>query len=177
MYKSLIKKIAVFLLLMPALVFAHGPSRQKVVETLDVNATPDRVWSVISDFCGIKDWHPDVTDCVSDNGSEPDSIRVITLESGEQIKEKLIKIMPDKYRMQYMMVEPNVNVFPINTHGSSISVTENNSGGSTIEWKGAFYRSFPGPNPPEDQSDAAGHEKLSGLYKAGLQGIKQKLEQ
>ena len=162
---------------MPALVFSHGPSRQKVVETIDVNASPDKVWSVISGFCSIKDWHPGVTDCESDKGSEPDSIRVITLESGEQVKEKLIKIMPDKFRMQYMMVEPNPNAFPINTHGSSITVTENSSGGSTIEWKGAFYRSFPGPNPPEDQSDAAGQAKLSALYKTGLEGIKQIVEQ
>jgi hypothetical protein len=38
--------------------------------------------------------------------------------------------------------------------------------------KGAFYRAFPGPTPPEDQTDAAAIAAVTSLYEAGLEGIK-----
>ena len=164
-------------LLIPALAFAHGPSRQKVVEEIEINATPEKIWEIISDFCGIKDWHPGITECQSDNGTQPDSTRVITLENGEQIKEKLIKHLPDKLMIQYMMVEPNPNAFPINTHGSTISIKPSDNGGSVVTWKGAFYRIFPGPTPPPDQTDKVGREAISGLYRSGLENIKKQAEQ
>ena len=163
--------------LTPFIVLAHGPSRQKVVEEIEVNAAPDKVWAVIADYCSIKDWNPLITACESDNGSQPESIRIITLENGEQIKEKLIKYDPESYNIQYMMVEPNPNAMPVNTHGATISVKSNDNGGSIVTWKGAFYRSFPGPNPPPDQTDEAGKEIISNLYKSGLETIKSQAEQ
>ncbi|MCG8377836.1 MAG: SRPBCC family protein, partial [Proteobacteria bacterium] len=60
---------------------------------------------------------------------------------------------------------------PIATHGSTMTVTESDSG-SRIQWKGAFYRSFPGQQPPPDQTDAACIEAVTKLYKTGLEGIK-----
>ena len=168
--------VLISLLLFPGLCLAHGPSRQKVVKTVDIDAPPDKVWSIISGYCSIKDWNPLVTDCESDKGSDPDSIRVITLENGEKLKEKLIKYLPDQMKYQYMMVEPNIKALPINTHGSSITVTANDKGGTTVEWKGAFYRSFPGPNPPPELSDEAGHEKVGNLYDSGLMNLKKLAE-
>lgn len=164
------------LFLFPALCFAHGPSRQKVVKEIEIDAPPEKVWALISDYCSIKDWDPMVTGCESDNGTEKDSIRIITLENGEKIKEKLIKHLPDQMKYQYMMVEPNIKALPINTHGSSITVMANDKGGTTVEWKGAFYRSFPGPNPPPELSDEAGHEKVGELYESGLMHLKELAE-
>ncbi len=158
--------------LIPGLAFAHGPARQKVIEEIEVNAPPEKVWEIISEFCAIKDWHPRVTACESDNGTEPDSIRTITLDNGEQIMEQLVKILHEQHKFQYMMVEPNGNAFPINTHGCTISVTASDNGGSIVQWKGAFYRIFPGPNPPPDQTNEAGIEALTGFYKSGLENIK-----
>ena len=163
--------------LIPGLAFAHGPARQKIVEEIAVNAPPDKVWGIISDFCSVKDWLPGITACESDNGTQPDSIRIVTLESGEQLTEKLVKHEPDRYSMQYMMMEPNGKVFPINTHGATITVKASDNGGSVVEWKGAFYRLFPGTNPPPDQTDEAGKEALTKLYKAGLESIKKMAEQ
>ena len=62
---------------------------------LDVNkhiAAPAQllvVWSTISEFCSIKDWHPAIADCKeSKEGS--DTFRVLTLkDNGGTIKEKL----------------------------------------------------------------------------------------
>lgn len=173
---NIIRLIVISLFLFPALCFAHGPSRQKVVKEVEINAPPEKVWSLISEYCSIKAWNPLITECESDQGSQPDSVRVITLENGEQLKEKLIKYSPDQMTYQYMMVEPNTDALPINTHGASISVTANGKGGSTVAWKGAFYRSFPGPNPPPELSDEAGHEKVGSFYETGLNHLKKLAE-
>ena len=37
---------------------AHGPTRQKVTETISIDATPDAVWSRIKDFDALSKWHP-----------------------------------------------------------------------------------------------------------------------
>ena len=79
------------MLLIPVLVMAHGPSRQKVVQEIEINASADKVWKIIENFCSIQDWHPSVTKCSADNGSEIKSIRTIELENGEKINEILFK--------------------------------------------------------------------------------------
>jgi len=164
------------LLLFPALCLAHGPSRQKVVEKIDINAPPNKVWNLISNFCSISKWDPEITACTSDKGTTPNSIRTITLKNGAKVQEQLVRIFPDKHVYQYMMVKPNPKAFPINTHGSKITVADNGKGGSTVTWWGAFYRSYPGPTPPPELSDAAGRKAISALYRAGLEHLKELAE-
>jgi hypothetical protein len=176
MIHNLIRPGLLALLFIPLLAFAHGPSRQKVDQQIEINAPVAKVWGIISDFCSIKNWDPAVTACESDKGNEPDSTRTITLENGQKLKEKLVKYKPDDFTYQYMMIEPNVNAFPINTHGSTISVKAADGGKSIVEWKGAFYRSFPGPNPPPELSDEAGTKALTEFYMQGLQKIKKLAE-
>ncbi len=163
------------LLLIPALAFSHGPSRQKVVEEIEINAAPDAVWNIISEFCSIADWHPGIKHCTADKGSEIGSIRTIELENGEKIKEKLFKLEPDKKKMLYAMEKlaqgRMIAGLPVATLSSTITVTDN-GGTSTVQFKGAFYRSFSGPQPPPDQTDAACIVAVTKLYKAGLENIK-----
>ena len=166
--------IILALIIAPALAFAHGPSRQKVVEEIEINASPDKVWSIISDFCSIQDWHPGIKSCTADNGSKIESVRTIELENGEKIKEKLFKLDVGNKRIQYAMQLEKGRVIPglpIATHGATMSVSESGSG-SKVQWKGAFYRSFPGQQPPPDQTDQACIEAVTKLYKTGLEGIK-----
>ena len=47
------------LALFPTLASAHGPSRQKVTETVEINAPADKVWAVIGNFQDMS-WHPAV---------------------------------------------------------------------------------------------------------------------
>lgn len=169
-----LKLIVLSLAIIPALVFAHGPSRQKVVEEIEINADPDKVWNIISDFCSIQDWHPGIKSCTADNGSEIESIRTIELENGEKIKEKLFKMDADGKRVQYAMQLEKGRVIPglpIATHGATMTVSES-AGGAKVQWKGAFYRSFPGQQPPPGQTDQACIEAVTELYKTGLAGIK-----
>lgn len=160
------------LLLFPALCLAHGPSRQKVIEKIDINAPPAKVWNIISDFCSISKWNPMVTDCTSDKGTKPKSVRTITLKNGAKVQEQLAHYAPDKHMMQYFMLKANPKAFPISSHGSKITLKDNGKGGTTMIWWGAFYRSYPGPTPPPELSDAACRKAISTFYRAGMERLK-----
>lgn len=178
MHKQITTLLIAFLLV-PGLVLAHGPARVKVSKSIEINASADKVWSLISDYCSIKDWHPDISECNADKGSEPESVREITLANGEVIKEKLFKIDNEKKFMQYaMQLEKGriIEGMPISTHGAKITVSATDSG-SKVEWNGAFYRAFPGQEPPPELSDAACQEALETLYVNGLENIKKLAEQ
>ncbi len=41
-------------------VFSHGPTRQKIKESITINAKPEEVWNVIKDFGKINTWHPSI---------------------------------------------------------------------------------------------------------------------
>ena len=61
-------------------VAAHGPTRQKVTETVTVNAPAAQVWARIGDFAALKDWHPAVADSPVDKGNEVGSVRSVKLK-------------------------------------------------------------------------------------------------
>lgn len=169
--------IILLLLILPGLVSAHGPSRQKIVKEININASPEIVWGLISDFCSIADWNPAVTACAADKADQPGTIRTITLESGQALREKLIKKVPDMMRISYRLIEANVEAIPINTLGSSLTVIAVDDGTTNLEYKAAFYRSFPGLDPPPELSDAAAAKAIGELYEAGFNHLKQLAEQ
>ncbi|MCG8325154.1 MAG: SRPBCC family protein [Thiotrichales bacterium] len=176
---KLITPLFISLIIFPGLVFAHGPARVKVVKEIEINASPDKVWEIISDYCSIKDWHPDISECTADKGSETESVREITLANGEKIKEKLFKIDAGKKFMQYaLQLEKGriIEGLPVSTHGAKITVSES-GGGAKVEWKGAFYRAFPGQNPPPEMSDETCKAAVEKLYVNGLDNIKKLAEQ
>lgn len=49
---------------------AHGPSRNKIVETVDIDRPVDKVWAIVKDFDGLAKWHPAVASSVADKGNE-----------------------------------------------------------------------------------------------------------
>ena len=170
-----LKLILLSILLIPALTFAHGPSRQKAVEEIEIDASVDQVWEIVSEFCSIADWNPMVNNCTADKGSEIGSIRTIELENGEKISEKLFKLDTDKKKILYAMEKLEegrvIKGLPVATLSTTITVTDNN-GKSIVKLKGAFYRSFTGPQPPPELSDAACIEAVTKLYTSGLNNIK-----
>ena len=64
-------------------VLAHGPTRQKVIESIDINAESVLVWKKISDFKNF-DWNPDVTESKAKN-NEP-SLQFLLSRANEEAK-------------------------------------------------------------------------------------------
>lgn len=177
MMKAVAHLIFAMLLLLPAMLAAHGPSRQKVVREVQISAPAAEVWALIGDFCSISTWNPEVPECSATAGNNPDSVRTIKLGNGQPLQEKLVKHLPESMTLQYVLLEPNPDALPINTLGTTLSVRTADGGGSVVEWKAAFYRSFPGPTPPPELSDEAAVAAVTRIVEAGLTRMKELAEQ
>ena len=102
---------------------AHGGTRQKVVESIEINAAPDAVWNIIKDF-GAPNWIPAVASTKASNGSEKGSVREVTLKKGGVIKEVLKEEDASTHTIKYRVdEEPDCAVFPVNNYSATISIT------------------------------------------------------
>ena len=87
------------LALFPNLASAHGPTRQKATETVEINAPADKVWAVIGNFQDMS-WHPAVAKLEGSGGNDANATRTLTLTSGGTIDEKLMQNDPAKKTLQ-----------------------------------------------------------------------------
>jgi Polyketide cyclase / dehydrase and lipid transport len=65
--KSLLIAIAFAALALPQAGWAHGPSRQKITETIEIDAPPAKVWAAIADFHDMS-WLPGVAKTTGEGG-------------------------------------------------------------------------------------------------------------
>ncbi|MGA0563556.1 SRPBCC family protein [Ancylobacter sp. VNQ12] len=155
---------------------AHGPTRQKVSETIEINATPEKVWAVVSNFQD-GGWIPVVDKTVGTGGNAPGAKRTLTLKNGATVDEEVAKLEPEKMTLMYRIEQVDVKVLPVTNYSSWLIVTPVDGGAkSKVEWRGAFYRGYPNNDPPPELDDQAAVNAVTGLYKAGLDGLKKKIE-
>lgn len=154
---------------------AHGPTRQKVTETVELSAPPAEVWAVIGNFQDMS-WHPAVFSSTGENGNEIDATRVLTLGAadGPTIHEQLYKYSAEKMSYSYRITEVDVQVLPVTNYSSHLTVKPGANGGSLVEWRGAFYRGFPNNDPPPELNDEASVAAVTGVYRAGLDALKER---
>jgi hypothetical protein len=174
MVRGLSLTIALVAMLLPMAASAHGPTRQKVVETIEINAPADKVWAAVGNFQDMG-WHPAIVKTEGTGGNDAGATRTLTLKSGGQIYEKLVKYNAETRSLQYEITEVDLKVLPVTTYESWITVTDA-GGKSMVEWKGKFYRGFVNNDPPPELSDEAAVAAVTGVYKDGLAALKQKLE-
>ena len=148
---------------------AHGPTRQKVVETVTIAAPASAVWAKIGNFDALKDWHPSVEASPADKGNAEGSERRVALKGGGALVETLERY--DGAQMRYSYRAKDGGALPVTNYTSTVSVRAD--GGKTIvEWRGAFYRGHPNNDPPPDQNDEAAVRAITGVYQAGLANLK-----
>ncbi|MCB1897224.1 MAG: SRPBCC family protein [Rhodocyclaceae bacterium] len=172
---ALARRLAVplALMLVAPLAAAHGPTRQKVTESIDIQAPATRVWNAIKDYSALHTWHPAVESSEATAGNEPGSIRTLHLGGGATIVESLKSYDGDGMRYSYKMEDPGP--VPVTNYSSTISV-EGKGEGSVVTWKGAFYRGDPNNNPSPERNDEAAIKAITGIYKAGLDNLKKMVE-
>ena len=163
---------------------AHGPSRQKVIETITINAAPDKIWKVMGNFQDMS-WLPGVKSTTGTGGNSIDAKnddnevakRTLTLEGGGVIQEGLYKYDAGEHSYSYRIDKVDTKVLPVNDYSSTIKVEPSEDGkGSTVTWKGAFYRGYMNNDPPPDMDDVASKAAVQKIYKAGLANLKKKVE-
>jgi len=185
--KKFLVLIVAALVALPMISSAHGPSRQQVKEKITINASPEKVWAMVKDFEALDKWHP----AVASVEMKDDKTRVLTLasEGNPTITEELQKVDDEKMMLVYKIKEMSVVktitfnskdtpyfTLPVATYKSWITVKAVD-GGSEVQWKSKFYRSFmDNPPVPEGQSDKDAVNSIKGVITAGLENLKVVME-
>ena len=154
---------------------AHGPTRKKVEETVEINAAPDKVWAVIGNFQDMS-WLPPVEKTEGKGGNEIKATRTLTLKGGATVDEELYKYSAEKMSYSYRITKVDVKTLPVNDYSSTIKVEDAGGGKSKVAWDGAFYRGYMNNDPPPDMDDEASKAAVDKIYKAGLANLKKKAE-
>ncbi|MBS0235309.1 MAG: SRPBCC family protein [Proteobacteria bacterium] len=154
--------------------WAHGPTPQKVDEKITIAAPPADVWKVVKDFGSIGSWHPWVTK-IKVEGSGNETTRTLTLKSGGTLIDSLDAIDDKAMEIDYRLQNEDFNALPVSSYSSAITV-QPAAGGSEVEWIARLYRFDTGNEPPDDKNDAAAVKASTAYIKAGLEGLKAKIE-
>ncbi|WP_026595897.1 SRPBCC family protein [Methyloferula stellata] len=158
----------------PIAVFAHGSTRQKVTESVEINVPAETVWKAIGDFHDMS-WLPGVI--TTEGGAKPEfAHRKLILQGGAAISESLTKYDADNMSYSYRIDDVDVKVLPVTNYSSTITVEPVEGNKSKVEWRGAFYRGDPNDNPPPELNDETSIAAVHALYRKGLDNVKQKLE-
>lgn len=167
---------AIFALMLvagPAL--AHGPTRQKVDESVVINAPPEKVWTVIQNFHDMS-WDPDVASTDGSGDNTVNATRTLHMKSGGELTQTLESYKPEKHAYSVFMPHNDPKVLPVADFSSQISVTAGDNGTSTVEYRAAGYRGDPNGDPPEALNDASAIKAMKTFVLNGLDGLKKKVE-
>lgn len=165
----------VALMMFAASATAHGPTRQKVRESVEINAPIEKVWAKLANFQDMS-WHPAVAKTEGARGNEPKATRVLTLQNGGVINETLETYAADKFSYSYTISNVELTVLPVSNYSSRITAKAGDGGKTVVEWTGAFYRGYPNNDPPPELNDEAAVKAVTGVYRAGLEGLKKAAE-
>ena len=154
---------------------AHGPTRQKVSESIAIDAPPAQVWARIRNYDALHTWHPAVASSETTAGNDLESRRTLHLQGGGIIVERLTKYSDAERRYAYRMEDPGP--VPVSNYTSSIAVLPGTPSGSVVEWRGAFYRGDPNNDPSPERNDEAAIKAITGIYQSGLANLKKLVEQ
>jgi len=151
--------------------FAHGPTPQKVDESIIINVDSDKVWQQLKAFDSLAKWHPDVESIKM----EDEMTRIVTLKTGGEVTDSLDELNEDEHYVSYRLLTENVSAFPVSFYTISIQVAPEGAG-SKVSWSGRFYRGDTGNFPPENLNDAAAVKVMTDYATSGLSGLKKLLE-
>ncbi len=152
---------------------AHGPTRQKVTQTVVIDAPLASVWAVASNFQDMS-WHPEITKTEGSGDSAVGAKRVLTYKSGGSLPQELTKLKDGKM-LFYEVTKPDVKVMPVNNFSARLTV-EDQDGKTLVTWRAAFYRGFMNNDPPPELNDETAVKAVKKYIKTGLAGMKAKIE-
>ncbi len=159
----------VILLLFPGFIFAHGPTRQKVSESVTINADLSEAWTLISDLRDIGQWHS-VYKSIEKKGEDPQPLSMFSRESGVV---QILTLDSEKKLFKYRLKKPGG--LPVNNYSARLRLEKVESGKFKITYKGAFYRKYLNNDPPPEENDEAAIEAVTKMYKDTLKKFEKKL--
>lgn len=161
--------MTLFLMAFSAAALAHGPTPQKVVESIEIKAPVDKVWSIAGKFGEIAKWQPALK--ASEGGNKQGDKRTLTFSNGEQLVEDLDFIDEAAHELTYRLSKENVKAIPASSYSATFKVTPQGQG-VLVEWKSRLYRGDTGNFPPEGMDDESAIKAMSEFFKSGLGKLK-----
>jgi uncharacterized protein YndB with AHSA1/START domain len=153
-------------------------AREMSIEhSIVINAPPEVVWEVVSDFNGLPRWLSTITDSqiVLGKNREVGAIRALTRANGTKVQEKLIAYEPWNMSIGYTYIGGQVaatDYFP------TITVSDAGGGKSKVVWKAHFKRiAYWTDDPPAGQDDETPLNMLNKVYVMGLESLKKVVEE
>lgn len=152
-------------------VFADEAKTLKAHEEVSINASAAKVWEKVSNFNDLGAWHPAVksTEIVSGENNKVGAERLLTLQDGGTIKEKLLSYNAKAKTFKYTIIE---GVLPVTSYVSTVTVKAAGKEKSTVVWNGTFKRKDTSASPAEGQDDATAVKVITGVYRGGLDNLK-----
>lgn len=180
--------IATLLYFFTALVYAHGPVRQKEDKSITINAPIEKVWDLIKDFSAVQNWHSEVFTSPATNANNIGSIRVLTLKDGNTITEELTKYDADKYSYAYRInemsnaktitynnAEEQVPAIPVANFSATITLKADGAN-TNVTWKAAYYRAYTNNltinGDPQEMNEIAANNAVKAFLGTGLLDLK-----
>jgi mxaD protein len=154
---------------------AHGPTPQKVDESIVIDASIDKTWAVIKDFDQISQWHPDVKSSQGDGKNESDGLRILALSGGD-IVESLDYYSEKDHEYNYRLKTENTDALPVSSYTTAIQLIAEGENKTLVKWKSRFYRGDTGNSPSEKLNDDSATKAMNTFVQNGLQGLKKVVE-
>lgn len=142
---------------------AAPASAATITRSIDVKASASAVWSLIGPFCAIKDWLSPVGACIEDGKAPPTRILVTKDGTAAFVETQTGRDDAGRNYSYTFLSSP----LPVSNYVSTIKVTANRDGSSTVTWSGSYT--------PDQGKEKAASEALGGVYEAGLAAIQAKL--
>jgi mxaD protein len=142
---------------------ANAAQKEKVTETVKLDAPPAKVWARIGQF-GDLSWHPAIKKTEASDGNKSDSQRRLDL-GGPVLWEALLSHSDSAHKYSYRILDngENQKVLPVSHYVSSIQVKPAGQGSEVI-WISTF-------EPAAGSTPEAAKKAISGVYRAGLDNL------
>jgi len=126
--------------------------------SVNVTATPERVWQLIGGFGSLPDWLPFIR---KSELSEGGRVRHLASANGETMIERLEKFDNTARNYSYSIIQAP---FRVKDYLSTLRVQSANGGkSSTVEWTGQFT--------PAGATDPEVSNLFQGIYEDGLKAL------
>ncbi len=156
-------------------VLACGPTPQKVIKEIEINATAAEVKAVISNPKMIQVWHPLVleTELKTPKGSaEP--IRSLAFTNNWTLSESMRDISDGRYLEKTFMEAGSMPVTQLK--GVMQILPSDQANVTKLRWLGRFFNKANLLDAPKGQDNAAAIAAVTLFYEQGLSGLKAFLE-
>ncbi|MEO8159070.1 MAG: SRPBCC family protein [Betaproteobacteria bacterium] len=169
--------VSLLLAVAAAPLFAVDAPEMNIEHSVVINAPPEAVWDIVSDFNGLPRWLPPIVESrlILGKNREVGAIRELTRANGTKVQEKLIAYEPWNMSLGYTYIGGQVGAtdyFP------TITVSDAGNGKSKVVWKARFKRvAYWTAEPPPGQDDATPLNGLNKVYVLGLETLKKVVEE